>query len=167
MEETHPSLILKASILPLLLFLCHFLPMVPENGTVGQQMDFFFSSSFFSFSFFSSSSSFTPPTFQATPGSTVTPISSYSFSFYSLEHFCPENCPLLSGELSTDSRQSSDSYFSSVQSSLDIKLAQIWLTNKSQSWAGYKTGSLLLCDSFLCLRKTDSTVNTVNTVRVP
>ena len=48
---------------------------------------------------------------------------------------CPENCPLLSGELSTDSRQSSDSYFSSVQSSPrpDIKLAQIWLTNKSQS----------------------------------
>ena len=49
--------------------------------------------------------------------------------------FCPENCPLLSGELSTDSRQSSDSYFSSVKSrpELDIKLAQIWLTNKSQS----------------------------------
>ena len=46
---------------------------------------------------------------------------------------CLENCPLLSGELSTDSRQSSDSYFSSVQSSPgpDIKLAQIWLTNKS------------------------------------
>ena len=48
-------------------------------------------------------------TFQATP---VTPISSFSFSFYFLEHFCPENCPLLSGELSTDFRQSSDSYFS-------------------------------------------------------
>ena len=40
----------------------------------------------------------------------------------------------LSGELSTDSRQSSDSYFSSVQASpgLNIKLAQICLTNKSQ-----------------------------------
>ena len=40
----------------------------------------------------------------------------------------------LSRELSTDSRQSSDSYFSSVKSSPepDIKLAQIWLTNKSQ-----------------------------------
>ena len=72
-------------------------------------------------------------TFQATP---VTPISSCSFSFYFLKHFC----------LSTDSRQSSDSYFYSVQSSPgpDIKLAQIWLTNKSQPWAGYKTGSLLL-----------------------
>ena len=57
-------------------------------------------------------------TFQATP---VTPISSCS-SFYFLEYFCLENCPLLSGELSTDSRQSSDSYCSSVQSSpgLDI-----------------------------------------------
>ena len=110
----------------------------PRGGAVGQQTDFFFSFS-----------SFTPPvvlfllgtenanfqtglTFQATP---VTPIS-----------FCPENCPLLSGELSTDSRQSSDSYFSSVQSSPgpDINLAQIWLTNKSLPWAGYKTGSLLL-----------------------
>ena len=58
-------------------------------------------------------------TFQATP---VTPISSCSFSFYFLECFCLENCPLLSGELSTDSRQSSDSYCSSVKSSpgLDI-----------------------------------------------
>ena len=48
--------------------------------------------------------------------------------------FCLENCPLLSRELSTNSRQSSDSYFSSVKSSPgpDIKLAQIWLTNKSQ-----------------------------------
>ena len=82
-------------------------------------------------------------TFQATP---VTPVSSCSFSLYFLEHFCLENCPLLSGEVSTDSRHSSDSYFSSVQSSPgpDIKLAQIWLTNKSQPWAGYKTGSLLL-----------------------
>ena len=63
--------------------------------------------SFLSFlSFFS----FTPVTLQATPGSPVTPISSYSFSFYFLQHFCPENCPLLSGELSPDSRQSSDSY---------------------------------------------------------
>ena len=44
------------------------------------------------------------------PGSPVTPIS--SFSFYFLEHFFLENCPLLSGELSTDT---SDSYFSSVQ----------------------------------------------------
>ena len=152
----------------------HFLPMVPVGGTVGQQMDFFFSFSssfsslsfsffcFFSFSSFSSSF-FTPPTFQASPGS---PVTSYSFSFYFLEHFCLENCPLLSGELSTDSRQSSDSYFSSVDSSpgLDIKLAQIWLTNKSQPWAGYKTVSLLLCHSFLCLSKTDSTVNTVNIV---
>ena len=60
------------------------------------------------------------------PGSPVTPISSYSFSFYFLECFCPENCPLLSGEVSTNSRQSSDSYLSSVQSSpgLDIKLSQ-------------------------------------------
>ena len=124
--------------------------MVPGGGTMGLQMDIFS----------------TPPTFQATPGSPVIPISSYSFSLYFLGHFCPENCPLLSRELSTDSRQSSDSYFSSVQSSpgLDIKLAQIWLTNKSQAWAGYKTGSLLLCHSFLCLRITDSTVNTV---RVP
>ena len=58
-------------------------------------------------------------TFQATP---VTPISSCSFSFYFLECFCLEKCPLLSGELSTDSRKSSDSYCSSVQSSpgLDI-----------------------------------------------
>ena len=56
-------------------------------------------------------------TFQTTP---VTHIS--SCSFYFLECFCLENCPLLSGELSTDSRQSSDSYCSSVQSSpgLDI-----------------------------------------------
>ena len=39
-----------------------FLPMVPEGGTMGQQMDFF---SFFFF-FFSSSSSFTPTTFHTT-----------------------------------------------------------------------------------------------------
>ena len=147
-------------------YMCVFLPTVPVGGTMGLQMDIF---SFFS----SSSSSFTPLTFQAIPGSPVTPISSYSFSYYFLERFCPENCPLLSGELSTLVRrtvhrlhQSSNSYFSSAQSSpeLDIKLAQIWLTNTSQPWAGYKTGSLLLCHSFLCLRKTDSTVNTV---RVP
>ena len=143
------------AFLPFCLFV--FLPMVPRGGTVGLQMDIFSFSSFFSSSFFFSSSS-TPPSFQATPGSPVTPISSYF-----LEHFCLENGSLLSRELSTDS---SDSYLSSVQSSpgLDIKLAQIWLTNKSQPWAGYKTGSLLLCHSFLCLRKTDSTVNTV---RVP
>ena len=38
----------------------YFLPMVPEGGTMGQQMDFFFS--FFSSSF---SSSFTPPNLSA------------------------------------------------------------------------------------------------------
>ena len=133
---------------------------------MGQQMDFFFSSSFFSFF----SSFFTPPffllllgtenanfqnglTFQATP---VTPISSCSFSFYFLECFCLENCPLLSGELSTDSRQSSDSYCSSVQSSpgLDIKLAQIWLTKKGSPGLDIKLAH------YYCLRKTDSTVNT-------
>ena len=50
---------------------------------------------------------------------------SYLFLLLLLERFCPENCPFLSGELSTDFRQSSDSYFSSVQSSpgVDIKLA--------------------------------------------
>ena len=55
---------------------------------------------------------------------------------------CLENCPLLSGELSTKSRQSSDSYFSSVQSSQgpDIKLAQIWLTNKSQPNTLHRNG---------------------------
>ena len=138
-----------------------FLPRVPIGGTMGLQMDMFSSSFLFSSS--------TSVTFQATTGSPVTPISSYSFSFYFLKCFCPKNCPLLSGELSTDSRQSSDLYFSSVQSSpgLDIKLAHIWLTNKSQPWAGYKTDSLLLCHYFLYLRKTDSTVNTVSTVRVP
>ena len=118
-------------------------------GSVGQQMDIFsFSSSFTPtaglFLLCTENTNFqTGLTFQATP---VTPISSCSFSFYFLEHFCPENRPLLSGELSTDSRQSSDSYFSSVQSNPgpDIKLVQIWLTNKSQPWAGYKTCSLLL-----------------------
>ena len=40
-------------------FFILFLPTVPGGGTVGQQMDFFFSSSFFSS--FSSFSSFTPP----------------------------------------------------------------------------------------------------------
>ena len=96
--------------------------MAPEGGTMGQQMDFFFSS-FFSFSSLLHTTKFlfllgtentnfqTGLTFQATP---VTPISSCSFSFYFLECFCLENCPLLSGELSTDSRQSSDSYCSSV-----------------------------------------------------
>ena len=49
--------------------------MVPGGGTMGLQMDIFSSS----FSFFS-----TPPTVQATPGSPVTHISSYSFSFYLL-----------------------------------------------------------------------------------
>ena len=148
-----------------------FLPMVPRGGTIGLQMDFFFSSSFkpptfgckddlcgqcgmmgwgvgcmcggggyctvdrgscaeYALLFFSNSflnttnflfllgtenANFqTGLTFQATP---VTPISSCSFSFYFLECFCLENCPLLSRELSTDSRQSSDSYCSSVQSS--------------------------------------------------
>ena len=93
----------------------------------------------------------------------LTPSPSISWSVFVQRtvHSCSENCVPVS-------RQSSDSYFSSVQSSpgLDIKLAQIWLTNNCQPWAGYKTGSLLLCHSFLCLRKTDSTVNTVNTVRV-
>ena len=48
-----------------------FLPIVPGGGTVGLQMDIFFFS-------------FTPLTFQATSGSPVTHISSYSFSFYFL-----------------------------------------------------------------------------------
>ena len=56
--------------------------------------------------------------------------------------FCPENCPLLSTELSTDPRQSSDSYLSSVKSSPgpDIKLAQIWLTNKNQHNTLHRNG---------------------------
>ena len=136
--------------------------MVPEGGTMGQQMEFFFFSSFFSFS----STSFTPPNFfslryRKHQFSNWFDFPGNSFSFYFFEHICPENCPLLSGELSTDSRQSSDSYFSSVQSSpgLDIKLAQIWLTNKSQPWAGYKTGSLLL---FVENRQTEFQNNIAN-----
>ena len=69
------------------------------------------------------------------PGNSSQSSNSYLFLLLLLlflERFCLENCPLLSRELSTDSRQSSDFYFSSVQSSPgpDIKLAYIWLTNK-------------------------------------
>ena len=74
----------------------HFLPMVPEGGTMGQQMDFFFSfllllllllllldTTKFLFLLGTEHTNFqTGLTFQATP---VTPISSCSFSFYFLE----------------------------------------------------------------------------------
>ena len=92
-----------------------FLPMVLEGGTMGQQMDFFFSS-FFSFSSFSSS--FTPPNLFSPryrkhqflnwfdfPGNSS---DSYLFLLLLLlflgvflswrtVHSCPENCPQTPG----------------------------------------------------------------------
>ena len=73
------------------------------------------------------------------PGNSRQSSDSYLFLLLLLLFYFQERfCPILSGELSIDSRQSSDSYFSSVESSpgLDIKLAQTWLTNKSQPCAG-------------------------------
>ena len=114
-------------------FVIYFLPMVPGGGAVGQHTDFFSSFTLLAVLFLlgTENSNFqTGLTFQATP---VTPIFSCSFSFYFLEHFCLENCPLLSGELSTP-----------VWRTVHRLQAVQWLLflfSTIQPWAGYKTGS--------------------------